>query len=752
MSYPINVLTLRYSVGEDTYDNEPIQKEAADFDEFEQAILAYRSPAKGKNYFAGPLSFGPHDRLEKYKYDGYFRLASHALPRRFLATDQDGYRNVTTFKEVLSDVSCFRGFGYTTWSYADKAPRTRMVFELSRDVTRPEGIALGRAFDRMIKATYGDDAVKHDASVYQNEQPCYSPGHDAQVFHFGGRPLDVDDILQRYPEPSTRLTETDYEAADHSPDHPSYSRLNETSLLKVLGLISCEDEPVWHAVSIALARVYGGGGREIFHRFSRGEFWGKPYKEYDGKEVDKKFERSIGEVRSRPRGYGVKYLIELSGLSYGDVDFEEGTGDHSLLHMATLPNGAALSSQPSSNSVLFSALSRNNKPIQITENLHSVLAHHGVTVRYNQVSKRCEILIPGLTCVLDEADNTALTTVMDYAVKAGMTSARIPEMVEAMASKSPFCPVQTYIESVPWDGICRFAQFIGQLKCGNATLSAVLFRKWLIQAVGAVYEPNGIANAGVIVLTGAQGVGKTRLFADLTSGVSRAFLEGQTLNPADKDSVMSAASHWVVELGELDSTFRKADLAQLKAFITRQQDKLRRPYARRDSVFPRRTVFAGTVNDFQFLNDPTGNRRFWPIDIHSITRDTTINYQQLWAQVKSWYDNGERWYLSDAELKLLNQYSETFLVSDPDVEALLSNYDFYNCPGWKATSMNTICAHIRLEKPTKAQTMRLAEAIRKYNGGQRPKLVNGINHHYVPDTGLMGRSPVPWVQTTGSGT
>jgi hypothetical protein len=120
--------------------------------------------------------------------------------------------------------------------------------------------------------------------------------------------------------------------------------------------------------------------------------------------------------------------------------------------------------------------------------------------------------------------------------------------------------------------------------------------------------------------------------------------------------------------------------------------------------------------------------------------------------LKSWYDNGERWYLSDAELKLLNQYSETFLVSDPDVEALLSHYDFFNCSSWKATLMNTICAHIRLDKPTKAQIMRLAEAIRKYNGGQRPKLVNGINHHYVPDTGLMGRSPVPWVQTTGSGT
>jgi putative DNA primase/helicase len=74
------------------------------------------------------------------------------------------------------------------------------------------------------------------------------------------------------------------------------------------------------------------------------------------------------------------------------------------------------------------------------------------------------------------------------------------------------------------------------------------------------------------------------------------FLEGQTLNPAEKDSVLTAVSHWIVELGELDATFKKADIAQLKAFVTKTSDKVRRPYALKDSSFPRRTVFAGTVN------------------------------------------------------------------------------------------------------------------------------------------------------------
>lgn len=216
------------------------------------------------------------------------------------------------------------------------------------------------------------------------------------------------------------------------------------------------------------------------------------------------------------------------------------------------------------------------------------------------------------------------------------------------------------------------------------------------------------------------------------SDIPDVFLEGQTLNPADKDSVMSTVSHWIVELGELDSTFRKADLAQLKAFITKSQDTLRRPYARKDSTFPRRTVFAGTVNDAEFLHDPTGNRRFWPIDVHTINRDTSIDYQQLWAEVKSWYDAGEKWYLNQSETDMLRQYSEIFIVNDPDVETLLTKYAFTGCTNWAEAKMQDICFVIGIERPSRSQTMRLAEAIRRHNGGRRPRESNGVKYHYVP--------------------
>jgi putative DNA primase/helicase len=188
-----------------------------------------------------------------------------------------------------------------------------------------------------------------------------------------------------------------------------------------------------------------------------------------------------------------------------------------------------------------------------------------------------------------------------------------------------------------------------------------------------------------------------------------------------------------VELGELDATFKKSDIAQLKAFLTKSVDTLRKPYAKKDSTFLRRTVFAGTVNDFEFLQDPTGNRRFWPIEISTINRDTTINYQQLWAEVKTIYDRGESWHLTKAELVSLNQHSEQFTVTEPTVEMLLKKYDFAGCTKWQEKLMVDICSDIGLERQTKADMQKLAAAIKKYNGSQKPRRSNGKNYHYVPE-------------------
>ena len=194
--------------------------------------------------------------------------------------------------------------------------------------------------------------------------------------------------------------------------------------------------------------------------------------------------------------------------------------------------------------------------------------------------------------------------------------------------------------------------------------------------------------------------------------------DGVILKPDDRDSVKQAVSFWLVELGELDSTFRKADIAALKAFLTNDKDVLRRAYARKESQYARRTVFFGSVNPKEFLHDPTGNRRYWTIEVSKLDHSHNIDMQQVWAQVYELWKRGESHYLTPDEMNQLNSHNEEFTAIDPIEEAITSRFDWSvskeRWNDWKtATNVLNDCGY---ERPTKGDATNAGLIIRKLNG------------------------------------
>jgi putative DNA primase/helicase len=133
-----------------------------------------------------------------------------------------------------------------------------------------------------------------------------------------------------------------------------------------------------------------------------------------------------------------------------------------------------------------------------------------------------------------------------------------------------------------------------------------------------------------------------------------------------------------VELGEIESTFKKSDIDQLKAFVTAKTDELRLPYDRAFTTYQRRTAFYASVNAREFLTDTSGNRRFWVLAVKEINVNHGIDMQQVWAEIKEqYYIKGvKNWFLSPDERELLQESNETYRTQSSVEDLVLQHVNF----------------------------------------------------------------------------
>lgn len=205
---------------------------------------------------------------------------------------------------------------------------------------------------------------------------------------------------------------------------------------------------------------------------------------------------------------------------------------------------------------------------------------------------------------------------------------------------------------------------------------------------------------------------------------------GHHMDPSNKDSLIGAIGFAITEIGELDSSFKK-DIARLKGFLTDDTDRVRRPYDRRESSYPRRTVFAATVNEHQFLQDPTGNTRFWTIPVASVNWQHRIDMQQVFAQLAQEVEQGETWWLTDDEEVLLNDLNSRHSTTSPVAERLADAIDFdrIGAEGLPAMSATEVLAWLDFP-PTNAMAREAGAALRSLLG--EPKKINGSTKWRVP--------------------
>lgn len=385
-------------------------------------------------------------------------------------------------------------------------------------------------------------------------------------------------------------------------------------------------------------------------------------------------------------------------------------------------------------------LTDKGQPLNTIENLQYMLGEYGITARYNQISKDVEIRIPGMRFSQDNHMAASLATMGSLCARNRMPKADLAEYIMVIADANEYNPAAEWIDSRPWDGVDRLGPLAATLDPLDADLAAILLRRWMIGAAGCVYEPNGMSMQGVLVLQGEQYSGKTTWFWSLVNRDKKLGKEGANINPSDRDSVKPAVSYWLVELGEIDATFRKADIAALKSFLTRDFDELFLRYSRASSKFPRRTAFVGTVNPKHYLHDETGNRRYWTIRHGANLRGIhDVDMQQAWAQAKTLWASGEQHRLTREEMDRLNALNMDHTEPSSIEELILAEFD-WTAARTALLSASEVLLAIGFDKPNNKQAKDASGVLRKLTGGEPHKSSGRLVFKMPPRVGVLAKA------------
>lgn len=539
---------------------------------------------------------------------GSHRCDAEFVSRQLFAIDID--HNMSVAELLQDEFYLTYGAGYyTTASHTEAENKFRVLFLLEEPITSAEDTKLLiRALMTEYKAA--DPQCKEATRIFFGVPNC--PNKELT-----GRVLDTEAVKDLIRE---RVA---LDKSEKSHNVPGARDAKLSLFLAALESIPAEgrDRETWTRLSWGLMSA-GATDAEIA-------------KALHEKSTEETAKLRSGKFKGRPVTLAtVKRYLDAQGVALNPIKFDS-TGA-----IQELPDGEKLP--------------------KTIEGFEFLLKKLNVTARLNLFKMRSECNLPY------SYDNSLISLRSSaQAMGAAWSVSDVRGFLELAAEKNKYNPLIDWLESVSWDGKDRYQDYLESV-VSPSPIKEILMRRWAISAIAAVYK-EGFHNEGVLVFQGKQAAKKTSWLESICPGFNRT---GLSINPSSVDDLVKATTGtWISELGELDHTFRKADIARLKAFLTDKEDIYRLSYGYRNEVYGRKCVFMASVNDKEFLAD-SENRRFWVIPVDEIT--LIKEPQQLWAQIKTFYDAGEIWWLEEAERAALYECQREFMIVDPVTEWLSS--------------------------------------------------------------------------------
>lgn len=576
---------------------------------------------------------------------------------------------------------------YSTRKHAPEAPRLRVLLPLSRTVTADEYEPIARKAGEIIGMDYCDKTT-FEASRMMYFPSCCS---DSQyVYRYADKPfVDADGLLAMYPDwrdvsgwPGMSVQNIPRGKTQKDPTEKSGA---------VGAFCRVYDVPAAIAAYLPDKYLDAGEGR---YTYAGGSTTGGAVLYDDGKFL---FSHHATDPASEKLCNAFD-LVRLHLFGHLDEDAKPDTPTNKLPSFVQMCQTAVQDKQvmrlldmerfgaPAGSGVatddadwmskLNLVRNENGDPVKTAENILLIIENDPLLKEkfvFDEFSNRTYVVgalpwdVSGRRRDWKDTDDAGLRWYMEKTQKITGVS-KILDGFAMCCEKNKVNLVQQFLNGLPaWDGIPRLdTLFIDYLGVADSPYTRAVARKSLCAAVARAMTP-GVKYDTMPILAGPQGIGKSTLLR---------YLGGEWFNDslttfAGKEASEMLQGSWIVEVGELVG-MSKMEENQVKQFLSRVEDIFRESYGRRTGRYPRRCVFFGTSNEYEFLRDRTGGRRFWPIDClqqkptKSVFTDLKNEVPQIWAEALMAWRLGEPLYLENAETAALaKQMQDSHAVSSP---------------------------------------------------------------------------------------
>lgn len=591
------------------------------------------------------------------------RKPQAVLHRQLITLDLD-----TAHSDLWSDITFLYNNAmvlHGTHKYTPETPRYRLIMPLSREVSPDEYEAIARYVANEIGIQFFDN------TTFQVNRLMFWPSSPKNIDYYAkyqdGPWLDADKILESY---------SDWRDIDEWPTATTFqSKLKDdlnnqedpTSKSGIIGLF-CRAYTIQEAIATFIPDIYTPVTNTRYS-FTRGSTSGGLVIYED------KFAYSFHSTD--PAGGRLCNAFDLIRIhKFGHLDLDGKTSKESSKRSFKAMESFIVNDAKVKKQVILE--NKNSRDLQKTDWLENLeLDKSG---KYTNTANNINIILQNDEALkgafsynvfdrkkyinksvpwrevterepIREVDLAGLRNYIEVVYNI-VSSTKIDDSLQLEFEHNAYHPVQDYLTSLMWDGVPRietaFIDYFGAIdSIYTREAASVMFTA----AVARVFEP-GIKFDLTVVVIGPQGMGKSTFFKKL----GRKWFSDTFTTFQGKEAFEQIQGVWILEMAEL-SGLRKADIEAVKQFISKSEDMYRPAYGHTVEVYPRQCIFVGTTNEPDFLQDPTGNRRFIPIDtfmdkaVKSVFSDLDDEVDQMWAEAYELYKSGRPLFMSkEAEM------------------------------------------------------------------------------------------------------